>query len=159
MNAGTGRRKKHARKRQMRDYMFQWLLPINWFSCNSHPLEQDSFINIVKRLDCVMADLLKNTTEKKNTKMVIISTSCFSLSQWAFSHLIIPATISALLHVLKTKEISSPHWWSWFNSLFSVTSSVKTPNMVQAATETNPKALLVLLCRGVSRMSCCGTLI
>lgn len=41
-----------------------------------------------------MADLLKNTTEKKNTKMVIISTSCFSLSQWAFSHLIIPATIS-----------------------------------------------------------------
>lgn len=71
---------------------------IDWFSCNSHPLKQDSFINTVKRLPCVMADLLKNTIEKKDTKMVIISTSCSSISQWVFSHLIIPTVSVVLFH-------------------------------------------------------------
>lgn len=119
-----------------------------------------------------MADLLKTTIEKKDTKMVIISTSCSSTSKRAFSNLIIPATISVVLgsaplwfhkeepcnvHLSRTKEISSPHWCSWFNSLLSVTSSVNTPNMVQAVTET-PKALWILLCKGLSHLSCCWDL-
>lgn len=104
MSAGTGKRNKHARKRQVRDYTFQRLLPSNWLAIVT--LSSRIALSTHKRLDCAMADLLKNTIEKKETKMLIISTSCSSISQWAFfSYLIIPATISVvLLHCGSTRR-------------------------------------------------------
>lgn len=111
-----------------------------------------------------MADLLKNTIEKKETR-IRFQTWNLLLPSHHSSHyfsgsapLLFHKEEPNFLHLLKTKEIPSPHWWSWFNSLLSVTSSVKTPNTVQVVTETNPKALQILLCRGVSHLSCHGDL-